>query len=144
MAVPLAIAASFLSMLRCCAVVQNPHALLSVPCCPALAQGAAKKTLTGAVSFLKDLTHTASNLYHKRTDDEEEEAEYLKVGGRGRGVGAVQHVLPEYNDAHAAAGVASIIPQLPRLLLLTSTSPALLFPHVCLPACLPAGTGLCA
>jgi hypothetical protein len=47
----------------------------------ALAQGAAKKTLTGAVSFLKDLTHTASNLYHKRTDDEEEEAEYLKVGG---------------------------------------------------------------
>ena len=48
---------------------------------PAPLQGAAKKTLSGAVSFLKELSHTASNLYHKRTDDEEEEAEYLKVPG---------------------------------------------------------------
>ncbi|PSC72138.1 sorting nexin 1 [Micractinium conductrix] len=46
---------------------------------PAVVQGAAKKTLSGAVSFLKELSHTASNLYHKRTDDEEEEAEYLKI-----------------------------------------------------------------
>ena len=42
-------------------------------------QGAAKKTITGAVSFLRELTHTASNLYHKRTNEEEEDAEYLKV-----------------------------------------------------------------
>lgn len=48
-------------------------------------QGAAKKTLSGAVSFLRELGHTASNLYHKRTDDEEEDAEYLKVGRRGGG-----------------------------------------------------------
>ncbi|KAL4452515.1 hypothetical protein ABPG75_008177 [Micractinium tetrahymenae] len=46
---------------------------------PVAVQGAAKKTLSGAVSFLRDLGHTASNLYHKRTDDEEEDAEYLKV-----------------------------------------------------------------
>jgi hypothetical protein len=42
-------------------------------------QGAAKKTLASAVGFLRDLSHTASNLYHKRSDDEEEDAEYLKV-----------------------------------------------------------------
>ncbi|EFN54738.1 hypothetical protein CHLNCDRAFT_59686 [Chlorella variabilis] len=42
-------------------------------------QGAAKITLTGAVSFLRELGHTASNLYHKRTDDEEEDVEYLKL-----------------------------------------------------------------
>lgn len=46
---------------------------------PAVGQGAAKKTLTGAVTFLRELSHTASNLYHKRTDDEEEDAEYLRV-----------------------------------------------------------------
>jgi hypothetical protein len=44
-------------------------------------QGAAKKTLTGAVTFLRELSHTASNLYHKRTDDEEEDAEYLRASG---------------------------------------------------------------
>lgn len=50
---------------------------------PVHLQGAAKITLTGAVSFLRELGHTASNLYHKRTDDEEEDVEYLKVGGQG-------------------------------------------------------------
>jgi hypothetical protein len=62
------------------------------------AAGAAKKTLTGAVTFLRELSHTASNLYHKRSDDEEEDAQYLRVrvfvsggirwsrvGGRGFG-----------------------------------------------------------
>lgn len=43
------------------------------------AAGAAKKTLTGAVTFLRELSHTASNLYHKRSDDEEEDAQYLRV-----------------------------------------------------------------
>lgn len=47
-------------------------------------QGAAKKTLASAVGFLRDLSHTASNLYHKRSDDEEEDAEYLKVRGEGQ------------------------------------------------------------
>lgn len=57
-------------------------------------QGAAKKTLASAVGFLRDLSHTASNLYHKRSDDEEEDAEYLKVGwlgGVGRQGGMLQH-----------------------------------------------------
>jgi hypothetical protein len=43
-------------------------------------QGAAKMSLNGAVSFFRELGQTASNLYHKRTEDEEEDAEYLKVG----------------------------------------------------------------
>lgn len=42
-------------------------------------QGAAKKGLASAVGFLRDLGHTASNLYHKRSDDEEEDAEYLRA-----------------------------------------------------------------
>ena len=83
-----------LAVLRLNGTSSYPSITRLHPCCPGCpcrpavllswgAQGAAKKTLTGAVSFLKDLTHTASNLYHKRTDDEEEEAEYLKVGRAG-------------------------------------------------------------
>ena len=36
------------------------------------------------MGFLRDLSHTASNLYHKRSDDEEEDAEYLKVCWEGQ------------------------------------------------------------
>lgn len=33
------------------------------------------------MQFFKDLGHSASNLVHRRTDEEEEDPEYLKVGG---------------------------------------------------------------
>ena len=51
--------------------------------------GGSKKTLNGAVQFFKDLGHSATNLVHRRSDDEEEDPEYLKaraervVGGLG-------------------------------------------------------------
>ena len=49
------------------------------------AAGGAKKAVSGAVRFLKELGHSAQNLYQRRSDDEEEDAEYLKVGGVGWG-----------------------------------------------------------
>lgn len=42
--------------------------------------GSSKKTtLNGAVQFFKDLGHSATSLVQRRTDDEEEDPEYLKV-----------------------------------------------------------------
>lgn len=50
--------------------------------------GGAKKAVNGAVQFFKGLGHTATNLVHRRTDDEEEDPEYLKVRAGLGGVAA--------------------------------------------------------
>lgn len=46
---------------------------------PAGAAGGAKKAVSGAVRFLRELGHSAQSLYQRRSDDEEEDPEYLKV-----------------------------------------------------------------
>ena len=45
--------------------------------------GGAKKAMTGAMQFIKGLGHSASNMVHRRSDDEEEDPEYLKASTGG-------------------------------------------------------------
>lgn len=45
-----------------------------------LGVNAAKKTLSGALQLFRTLGHSASNLYQRKTDDDEEDPEYLKAG----------------------------------------------------------------
>jgi sorting nexin-1/2 len=45
-----------------------------------LGVNAAKKTLSGALQLFRTLGHSASNMYQRKTDDDDEDPEYLKAG----------------------------------------------------------------